>query len=356
MAEQDKDSSNDIMYLLFAIAAIVVIIYYFFGHEIIKSYLTLKLWELKLINTVYPTSDHAYLINLIQTKAITTWKLKDVAFAGGYVGKMINIPIVLVLAFLSYKVWERNPLQRFKRILSMQTLKESEKNLWPYIAPVVNIDLINEPFDSGPYAMAMRPYDYSIKYKLLLDERNLASLDKVKAEKLFVSQLNKLWGGFNRLRKHEQALFAIMAAHGCGDKKGAMDAIGAIAQSAALNPKKMPDFSSVKPLLKYVDDVRVRAVVDKHAYIYTVLASMIEFARTTGVFPPSYIVWLRPRDRVLWYVLNCVGRQVAFVEVAGIFGHWRAEQIAEHKLESVYVLKAVDGLERALSEVKLAKQ
>lgn len=354
MADQNKDSANDMMYLLFALAIIGVVIYYFYGDQIIRYYLTVKLWELKLIHSVYPTDGNAYLIDLIQTKTIRSWKLMMVVETGRYVGKMANIPFVLILGYLSYKVWKKNPLQRFKRILNMDTLKQSEQRLWPYIAPVVNLKLIDEPFDKGPYAMAMRPYDYAVKNKLLHDERNVGSMDKIKAEKLFISQLDKLWAGFNRLRKHEQALFAIMAAHGCGDKKGAMFAIGEIAKSAALNPAKMPDFSSVRPLLKYVDDPRVQAVVGQHAYVYTVLAQMIEFSRTTGVFPPSYIIWLRPRDRTLWYVLNCVGRQVAFVEVAGIFGHWRAEQIARHKLESPFVSKAVDGLERALSEVKVS--
>ena len=83
------------------------------------------------------------------------------------------------------------------------------------------------------------------------------------------------------------------------------------------------------------------------------MSQMLEYARGTGVFPPSYFIWLKPRDRTLWYALNCVGRQVAFVEVAGIFGHWKAEQIAAHKIDTPYVAKAVDGLERALSEVKL---
>lgn len=356
MSDQNKDSSNDIIYLLVAILLIFGAIYYFFGQDIIKVYLTVKLWELKLVSTIYPTEDSIYLIKLLENKPINTWKLTDVAKVGKFVGFMFNIPIILVIGYLSYRAWSRNPLQSFRRILNMDTLKQSEQRIWPYIAPVVTPVLIKEPFDTGPYAMALRPYDFAVKHKLLQDDRNVGTLDKVKAEKLFISQLDKLWAGFNRLKKHEQALFAIMAAHGCGDKKGAMEAIGAIARSAALNPKKMPDFSTVKPLLKYVEDPRVQQLFSRHAYIYTVLAQMMEFARSTGVFPPSYLIWLKPRDRVLWYVLNCVGRQVAFVEVAGIFGHWRAEQTAQHKLEGPYVIKAVDGLEKALSEVKIVSK
>jgi intracellular multiplication protein IcmP len=361
--QQQKDQSSDILWLLFGIVAIVAIVLFFFGRQLAFYYLTLKLYELKLITLIWPSQYHKNLVNLIETTPIRVWQLSQVMAVGHVVGMIINIPIVAALGYFAYKVYKKNPLQKFRRVLTMQTLKESEQKIWPYIAPMVDVNLMKEPFDEGPFAMAHRPYDYAVEKKLLEDVKNVNSMDKIRAEKCLISQLGKLWGGFDKMQKHEQALFAIFAAHGCGDKKGAMDAINQIAQSVAVTAKsisdpkkkhkKMPDFSSVKPLLKYCDDPRVKAIVAQHAYVYTILPSMLEFARSTGVCPPSYFIWLRPRDRVLWLMLNCVGRQVAFVEVAGIFGHWKAEQIAKHKLEAPYVAKAVDGLERALGEVKI---
>lgn len=354
MADQKTDTSSDIMWMLFAIVGIAVIIGYFFGHQLIQLYLTLKLFQLKLITLIYPNETFLQYIKLIEETPIKQWTMKEVFFIGKKVGFFVNIPIIAGVGYLAYKVWDKNPLQKFKRVLNMNTLKQSEQRIWPYIAPMVNVDLMKEAFDKGPYAMALRPYDFAVKYHLLMEEKNVNSLDRKKAEKLFISQLGKPYSGFDRMKKHEQALFAIFAAHGCGDKKGAMAAINAIAVSAAEKGiKKMPDFSSAKPLFKYVEDPRVQEVAKKHAYVYTLLAQMVEFARGTGVFPPSYFIWLKPRDRVLWYTLNCVGRQVAFVEVAGIFGHWKAEQIAKHKLDAPFVSKAVDGLERALGEVKV---
>jgi intracellular multiplication protein IcmP len=354
MSEQNnKDSTNDIIYLFVGVILAIGVIYYFFGKEIIYGYLTLKLWELKIINLIYPTEANTYYIQRIQEKSITTWKLKDVLFIGKHVGFVVNIFLGSIIAILSYNMWKKNPAQKFKRELNIKTLKESEQVLWPYIAPVVNIDLIKESLETGPYAMAMTPYAFAVKYKLLADEKNIGSLNKTRTEKLFISQLNKLWTGIDSLKKHEKALFLIFAAHGCGDKKGAMNAINSIAISSAENQKKMPDFSSTKPLEKYLDDERVKTIITKHAYIYTILAQMIEFARNTGVFPPSYFLWLKPRDRLLWYTLNCVGRQVSFVEVAGIFSHWKAEQTAGHKIEAPFVSEAVKGLEKALAEVKI---
>lgn len=354
--QKNADPTNDLFLVMIVIGAACAAIYYFFGNHIKLVYLTIKLFELKIITLFYPANDLLQFIDIIEKTPLKEWTLKDLTVVGKRVGYIANIPIIALLGYFAYNLWKNNPMQKFRRVLTMQTLKESEQRIWPYIAPVVHIDLMKESFEKGPYAMALRPYDFAVKHKLLLDERNVNSLDKVRAEKLFVSQLGKLYGGFERLKKHEQALLAIFAAQACGEKKGALAAISAIAISAAENPKKMPDFSSTYPLLKYLEDPQVQKTINKFGYVYSILAAMLEMARSTGVLPPPYFVWLKPRDRVLWFTLDCVGRQVPFVEVAGIFGHWKAEQVANHKLEAPYVIKAVDGLEKALAEVKLAEE
>ena len=351
--QKNNDPSGDILWLMIAFVGSILLIGFFFGNQLATAYLTLKLIQLKLITLVYPSEGLLEWIRLIETSPVKEWKMSGIMRVGNEVGYIVNIPLIALIGWLSYKVWKKNPLQKFKRVMSMQTLKESEQRIWPYIAPVVHQTLIKEPFVTGPYAMALRPYDFAIKYKLLLDDRNVNSLEKTKAEKLFSSQLGKLWAGPERLKKHELALLSIMAAHGCGDKAGAMAAVNAMAISVAANPKKMPDFSASKPLRKYLENDKVKEILNKHAYVYTIFAEMMLFARYTGVFPSSYFVWLKPKDRVLFYIINCVGRQVAFIEVAGIVGHWKAEQVAGHKLEAPLVSKAVEGLERALGEVKL---
>lgn len=354
MAEQKVDQTNEILIVGGAIIALLVGFYWFFSVQIKTVYLTLKLWEIDFIMLFYSTNQLAQIREFIASTAPAQVTITDVVFIGKQIGMIANIPFTILFVYLAYTIWKRNPMQKFRRILTMQTLKESEQKIWPYIAPMVHVDLMKEPFDKGPYAMALRPYDFSVKYKLLLDETNVNSLDKVRAEKLLQSQLGKLWTSFDKMKKYEQALLVIFAAQACGDKKGAQNAINQIAISAAqVGIKKMPDFSSIKPLLKYLDDPKVQQQISKHAYVYTILAQMLEMARTTGVLPSSYIVWLKTRDRTLWYILNCVGRQVSFIEVAGIFGHWKAEQIAKHKLEAPYVATAIDGLERALTEVKV---
>lgn len=352
--EGKKDSANDTMMLIIIGVIAFMAFNYFFGEHIKSLFLTYKLIQLKLISYIVPSDYFTEAITYLETNRSKDVTLPTVMAVAKRVGYIYNLPFLIVLGYWGYKIYKANPSQKFKRVLSMQSLKESEQKLWPYIAPMVNVDLMKESFEKGPYALATKPYDFATKYHLLTDEKNVASLDTNKAEKIFISQLGKPFSGFDRMKKHEKALAAIFAANGCGDKDGAMKAINDIAISAAaVGIKKMPELSSAEPLFKYLEDPRVLKVVESHAYIYTMLSGMMEFARGTGVFPPSYFIWLKPRDRTLWYTLNCVGRQVAFVEVAGIFGHWKAEQSAGHKIDAPYVTNAVDGLVKALGEVKI---
>lgn len=358
MAGEQKDASNDFMWILFAIAALCIGVYWFFGDVIVEFYLTLKLRQLKIINAIYSTPEFLEIIKLIEVTPIKEWKFMNVLSYGGYISKMFNILYVAILGYLTYLVWAKNPSKKFKRILDMNGLKNSEKDLWPYIYPVLNVDFMAESFEEGPYAMALKPYDFAVKNGLLSDERNLNSLDRVKTEKLFVTQLDRLCtGGYDKLKKHEKALAAIFIAKGLGKKQEVEYVIGELAKSAAATSiKSLPDFSCVKPLYKYLETPEAKDLLKRHAYVYTLMIGLVTFARTTGVFPSSMFIWVKPRDRVLWYVINGVGRQVAYVEVAAIFGHYKAEEVMKHKVHIPFTKKAYEGLAFALLEVKLAEK
>jgi intracellular multiplication protein IcmP len=95
----------------------------------------------------------------------------------------------------------------------------------------------------------------------------------------------------------------------------------------------------------------VKKITDGHAYILTVMASMLTLARLDGVQASADFLWLKPIDRRLWYILNTVGRQTPFVEVAGIFAHWVAEKELERKLLIPMVEEATNALELALQDI-----
>jgi len=143
-------------------------------------------------------------------------------------------------------------------------------------------------------------------------------------------------------------LFAVFAARVAGDTKEPYDLLMKIAGSS--NSGKL-DFSGVNELLeKHRDHKAVQEITKKHAYVLSVMASLLNGARYTGVLATADFLWLKLVDRRLWYMLSSVGRQVPFIEVAGPFAHWRYEVALERPFRTPMIENATRGLERALKE------
>lgn len=370
MSEEKKSDSSDIVWVVVILMAVVYAISYFYGNNIKTFYLTIKLYELKLIGLFYHSDDILWLIDKIETKQISSWSWKELGTVGKYVGNIFNWLFIAIGALLIYKVWKKNPYKKLTRKLDMFSLMMSERHVWPFLTPISHINLLTESLDSGPYSMAMKPLEFVNKFKLLEKPRDLNSLNKMKAEKLFSSQIGKLWDGVDNLNPHCQALFGIFAAQAMGEKlpevkdekgepvKGidyALQVVKGLASST--EGGKKPDYKLASLLVeKYKNDPRVLKIMNKHAYNYTALASLYEAACKNGVLPPNYFLWLRVVNRPLYYFLNCVGRRVSWVEVAGIYSHWKAEKVCRHPIEKPYVIKAREGLESALLEVKLVEE
>ena len=82
------------------------------------------------------------------------------------------------------------------------------------------------------------------------------------------------------------------------------------------------------------------------------MASLLRRARFYGVLPTAEFLWLKPIDRRLWYMLNSVGRQTPFTEVAGPFAHWLAETELTRPCLVPIIDEAVNALEGAIKEIK----
>lgn len=351
---QEKDATNELLLMLIFIVGLIFVLWHFFSPQIITGYLWTKKAEYFILKYtgvpwLFPETwalkvgpSEAYLNG---TEKITT--AAQMRAMGGGLGYFFKFYIAALVGGLGVAVLRKNPLQRFRRRHDMKSLAESESRLWPAIAPVVKLNLVKEPIDKGEWAMSKKPLDFARHYKLL-DEGN--KLNRDRAEKLFAAQLGKLWEGPERLPPYVRALFATFAAQACGDLEGAKDGLDKLSMGMA---EGKPDYSWVAPLLKkHFESEKVQKVVKRHAYVYTIMASLLKSAREFGVLASAQFIWLRPKNRPMWYILNGVGRRVSFAEVGGIYAHWLAEEVAEHPIERPYVVKAVDGLEKALLEVK----
>lgn len=356
MAQNDGGGGggNDGVFMIMGIMLAIIAIGYFYGTKITAAHITLKKAEIFVLETimvdrVFSTKWEEKIGPVLELMEAPPEKLglKENTVISANVNYFFRWIWIAILGYFGWKVYVKNPLQKFTRRMSMVTLSKSEEGLWPAIAPVNKLDILSEPFDTGKWAMSKQPMDFAKQYKLLDEDSKLI---KDRAEKLFASQLGKLWEGPGKLPKATRALFAAFAAQIDGDLKASKTALDTLSKTAALGT---PDYSWVNGYLaKYGKCDRVQRVLAEHAYVNTIMASMIEAAREFGVLASAQFIWLKPVNRTLWYTLNGVGRRVAFAEIGGIYAHWIAEKVATHPIERPYVIKAVEGLEKAILEVK----
>ncbi|VVC76691.1 hypothetical protein AQUSIP_20150 [Aquicella siphonis] len=363
------DNSAGILWGIAAIFAAIGVIWYVFKTSLVRAYLTIKIYELDLLSYLGNLFHHPYYFEPLRQALFSarynaaTITFNDLVTIGSNVGVWLRLPFVVLLLVLAVIVYVGNTTRVYKRIYNMKEFAKLESKNWPQITPILNLDLIKTDIDTGPWAMALTPMQFCKRYKLLEEVRpqrregmSRKDWDKIEvvlkrgeANKIFSMQLGPLWAGANRLPPHARALFAVFAARINADSQAAAKLL---AQIAASSLSKELNFAGADELLKKHENTKlVQKVVQSHAYVTTVMAAMLLAARDDGVQASADFLWLKPRDRRLWYTLNTVGRQTPFIEVAGIFAHWVAEREAGRKLMVPMVEEATNAVELALKEV-----
>lgn len=334
---------------------------WYFGHAYIVSFVyKIKLFQAEVMSLFTSKLDPT--IKQMRTQNLAQVSFQQMQVVSTTIGDFMRYPIVVILGILAVLLYFNDISTRFRRTYTMKSLAEAEQANWPQIKPILKLDLVSQDIDSGPWAMAMTPMQFAKKYKLLQEEpiilsdqtlrrraRPSVSVIRNKAKQVFTLQLGRYWEGTNALNDHTKALFAIFAARINRDRDETAKLVKQIAisvESGTLN------FSGTEELLnKHKDSKGVLEVTQKHAFLLTVMASMIEAARTDGVIATADFLWLKPLDRSLWYMLNSVGRQTPYVEIAGPFAHWLAEKDFGRKIMVPMVDEAVTALELAMQEI-----
>lgn len=355
------DNSMGIVWVITAIFVFGGIVWVSFKKTIIHYYFLLKLAEIYLISYFTHSLDDVRSTIVNADTATTT--LKDVMLVGTAVGDYLRIPIIIIILILCVWVYFANTVRTFRRTYDMASLLRAEQVNWPQVSPVTKLDLIKTDIDKGPWAMAMTPMQFCKRFQLLDEfkrapaegmlskERNKieVALKRGQANQIFAMQLGPLWTGPEKLPPHSKALFAIFAARLNNDSQVAAELLKQLSASATAGKL---NFAGIDPLLKkHGTSKLVTKMIAPHAYVLTVMASMLEGARQDGVQASADFLWLKPIDRRLWYMLNTVGRQTPFVEVAGPFAHWVAEKELSKKLLVPMVEEATNALDLALKDI-----
>jgi intracellular multiplication protein IcmP len=368
-----SDNSAAMLWWVAALFAAIGAIWYVFKNHIIGGYLAIKLYELDLISYFATFLNRFMNIDVSQFAQVRSVLMyarmnpanvsyPDLVSLGTVVGDWLRFPLMLLMLGLAVVVYFGNTVRVFKRNYNMQDLAKLEKNNWPQITPVVGLDLLKTDIDTGPWAMAMTPMQFCKRYSLLEEvkpqrregmsrqdwDRIDVVLKRGEANKVFALQLGQLWKDVNALPPHTKALFAVFAARINADTKEAAKIVSQLNFSSS----GTLDMSGVDELIKkHAETKLVQKVVQSHAYVLTVMAGMLAGAREDGVQATADFLWLKPRDRRLWYTLNTVGRQTPFIEVAGVFAHWAAEKEAGRRIMVPMVEEATHAVEIALKEV-----
>lgn len=365
-AQQQQQSGDDSMAPVWITALFMVALYciWVVGHKHIVTFVfSLNLLQADLINFFVGSTQLSNDIYLMKTldPATVTWE-QMLSLSRG-VGSFIRYPIIVLLISLAAYLYNSNVTLKFRRAHDMKTLRAQEQYNWPAIMPVVKQDLVSMEINKGPWAMAMTPMEFARKYKLLKKDDVLldnpvpgqemtAGIRRGDAKRVFTLQLGPYWDGFERCPPHARAMAAVFMARMNRDRGAAVHILETLDKGSALG--KM-DYSVANSVLKkYQDTPLVHEVLGKHAYLLTVMASLLKAARDDGVVASSEFLWLKTVDRRMWYMLNCVGRQTPFAEVGGSFAHWRAEDAMGRRSLVPMIDEAIKALEIAVKEVKLS--
>lgn len=362
-AAQQQQPGEGTMTPLWVIAGIGVAIFltwYFFHTEIVTVTYKFKFWEIRLLSlfthSLQPLADQISQMGPGNFAAVTYQDFFNVCTQ---VGLVLRYPVIALMGIFAIILFISHAGMRYRKLYSMDRLVEEERENWPQITPVASLDLVKQNVDEGPWAMAMTPMQFAKKHRLLQEERAVGnvlqrsrievSLLRDEAYRVFALQLGPYWTRPEDLNIHTRALLAIFAARANRDRDGANKLLLQI--SASTTTGKL-DFSGTDELLnKHKNFKPVVKVMQRHAFVLTIMAGMLKLARGDGVVASADFLWLKPVDRTLWFMLNGVGRQTPSTEVAGPFAHWLAEVKFGRRLLVPMIDEAVNALEQGIKEI-----
>ncbi|MBA2657024.1 MAG: type IVB secretion system coupling complex protein DotM/IcmP [Tatlockia sp.] len=364
--QQQQQGSSDNSMAPVWITVLVFIAAFFvwkLGHQHIVAFVFyLNVLQAKLVNLFVSNPELNSNIYLMQTIDPSSVNWDQFVNLTRSVGNYVRYPVVALLVLFAIFLYKSNITLKFRRTHNMKTLRAQEQQNWLAIMPIIKEDLANQDVAKGPWAMALSPMEFARKYHLLRKDDAIldnpvpgfemtAGLRKGDAKRVFTLQLGPYWDGFERCPPQAYALAAVFIARMNRDRDSAKLILETLDKSFTAGK---PDFSVARAVLKkHQNAENVQEILAKHAYLLTVMASLLEGSREDGVVPCSEFLWLKPLDRRLWYMLNSIGRQTPFAEVGGPYAHWRAEREMGRRSLVPMIDEAIKALDNAIKEVKL---
>ena len=366
MAQQGGQQADDSMAPIWIMAIVFfgLFVIWFTAHAyIVRFVFSIDLFLARITQLAVDSPLLSQEIMMLQYTDPTQVTWQELMLHTTVIGSFIRYPLCVIVFVLAGVLYQSDVTRKYHTAHNMKTLRAQEQVNWPCIMPVVKLDLAKVDINTGPWAMALSPMEFARKYDLLKRDDPLidgvvngqemtAGIRRLDAKRIFTMQLGAVWQDFSSCSPPAQALAAVFLARINRDRKSATMILETLDKTSVTGK---PDYQVARATLdKYKDCEFALELSGKHAYVLTFLASLLQGSRDDGVVPSSEFLWLKTTDRRLWYMLNCVGRQTPYAEVAGPFAHWRAEQVMGRRALIPMIDEAIRALEIAVKEVKLS--
>lgn len=296
----------------------------------------------------------------------------------------VIVPLAIRAILVSLKT---NPLNHKNfgkaKDFNLDTFMKAQEGVYPHLRLYQALNMLKQGMNSGRLRMADNAKQFILRWDLNDQASKIDNIvvDREKAVHVFKNQLGAYWNGLEALTPVELVLFAAFAPKASANdiKMNDDDYAKALETSSKLilsywNVFKpdakgdvpsgkvfvqclvsSPEYAQAKKVAEqYLESPPVTAVIQRHAYVRTVLYELLESARKTGVLPSAEFRWCKLVDRELWFVLNTVGRNVAVPEAAGVYAHYLYEMKSRRAVEKPSVELAVDALQGAFVKLNFS--
>ncbi|UKA04729.1 hypothetical protein [Photobacterium damselae] len=313
----------------------------------------------------------------------------------------------LYVFFTIYVLRKIANYNQFTTVFTLDTFATTLAEGFPENLPVVWDNPLKETdLDKGHWAMSPKILKYLRDHGCIIDFSENGDekfkLDAEATRELLVSQLGRRWTGYDDLTDEERKVMALALPMIKSPKKGAAVTSNLIMMYGYAYSGK-PSFSIkikafISSVLKMVNPIIlfksrgvvilntinaffeisdgiseslrrrkyarlskkevnrvfktyghqdcVVDIVKRHAYVYTVIAALIRKARDGGKLPSCTCIWLKKKDRRLFYIFNNLGREVGWIEVVGFWSH----DISERKIKVPFSYPRIDAGIRGIDE------
>lgn len=133
----------------------------------------------------------------------------------------------------------------------------------------------------------------------------------------------------DRFSSAGKVIYALLAAYAFGGRAGKGEFEKAAAQlnrSCAGQKNGLPNLTVAQWLYdKYRNHPQARKLFGVHHWEYTYLFALFKLAKRRGKITHTSFIWLKPQNRILFYVLNTVGRATPHTEAAAAFAQYDYE-------------------------------